>query len=74
MELIKKKVRYDTKPNITSLLFLLKNKAPNEWQDRRSIEVTTDDSRLQENIDFLKTIVKGGTENDDDIPSNSKEE
>lgn len=69
MKVVKRTVRYDRKPNITALLFLIKNRAPDKWQDRRDISVDSDKAldRAMENFEKVseqlrKTI---GEDNED---------
>ena len=60
MVTVKKVVRYSNKPNITSLIFALKNLDPNNWKDRRDINVDSENvlEKAAENFELFMNQLK----------------
>ena len=58
MELVKKTTRKNRNPNITALLFSLKNLDSTKWKDRRVLDAEeSNENELSKNIDTLAKIV-----------------
>lgn len=56
MKVVKRVVKYDMKPNITSLIFLMKNRAPEKWRDRKDVTVNSQDSVIEQAMDNFKLV------------------
>ncbi len=52
---VKRTDKYSNKRNITSLIFALKNIDPDNWQDRRDVNVNTNDS-VDKALDNFKLV------------------
>ncbi|AOZ93621.1 transposase [Paenibacillus crassostreae] len=50
------KVKRHQPPNPTAMIFYLKNRAPNEWNDRREIIIDTKAAELERKLLFLEMI------------------
>ena len=58
MELIKKTVKKNRNPNITALLFALKNLDSTKWRDRRVLDAEeSNDNEVAKNIETLAKII-----------------
>lgn len=69
MILLHQKIKKDTRPNMTALIFLMKNKDPEHWRDRRDVNVNSESviDKAMENFKLVSDeLAKNAAEEKDD--------